>query len=170
MKHTKVADAIGNKVVAETGWSYVSVDPTPAPLGDVSIAAAIEDFTGAKFGSSGTFTAGPHICYCSCEGGACEADWVCGTDSADGAALGGRGFNVDSLLTCSAVCSAGLDTLSAAVSVEQMEPMFRTWPRWRSNGTSHLSARLQPIPGKKEGGRTKYDHPFLFNTTLHALP
>jgi len=55
--HARVADAIGNKVAAETGWAYVGVDPTPAPLGDVSIAAAIEDFTGARFGSSGTLTA-----------------------------------------------------------------------------------------------------------------
>ncbi len=56
-KHAAVADAIGRKVAAETGWSYVGVDPTPAPLGDVSIGVAIEAFTGAKFGSSGTLTA-----------------------------------------------------------------------------------------------------------------
>src|ERR1700688_2350736 len=56
-KHASVADMVGNKVAAETGWSYVGVDPTPAPLGDVSIGAAIEAFTGAKFGSSGTLTA-----------------------------------------------------------------------------------------------------------------
>jgi hypothetical protein len=30
---------------------------TPRPLGDVSIGAAIEAFTGARFGSSGTLTA-----------------------------------------------------------------------------------------------------------------
>jgi uncharacterized protein (UPF0210 family) len=56
-KHATVAEMIGNKVSAETGWSFVGVDPTPAPLGDVSIGAAIEDFTGARFGSSGTLTA-----------------------------------------------------------------------------------------------------------------
>src|ERR1019366_5245086 len=55
--HARVADTIGNKIAQATGWSYVGVDPTPAPLGDVSIGAAIEDFTGAKFGSSGTLTA-----------------------------------------------------------------------------------------------------------------
>src|SRR5205814_8580056 len=46
-KHATVADRIGNKVAAESGWTYVGVDPTPAPLGDVSIGAAIEDYTGA---------------------------------------------------------------------------------------------------------------------------
>src|SRR5437588_11210396 len=56
-KHALLADAIGKKVAKETGWVYMGVDPTPAPLGDVSIAAAIEAFTGAKFGSSGTLTA-----------------------------------------------------------------------------------------------------------------
>ena len=33
-----------------------------------------------------------------------------------------------------------------------------------------LSARLQPIPGKKPGDRTDFDDPFLFNTTIHPLP
>ena len=49
-KHARVADGIGNRIAAQTGWEFVGVDPTPAPLGDVSIAAAIENFTGAKFG------------------------------------------------------------------------------------------------------------------------
>ena len=36
-KHAKVADQVGNKVAVETGWSYVGLDPTPAPLGDVRL-------------------------------------------------------------------------------------------------------------------------------------
>jgi len=51
-KHATIADKVGNKVATETGWAYVGVDPTPAPLGEVSIGAAIEGFTGAKFGSA----------------------------------------------------------------------------------------------------------------------
>jgi uncharacterized protein (UPF0210 family) len=56
-KYARVADGVGNRVAAQTGWEFVGVDPTPAPLADVSIATAIENFTGAKFGSSGTLTA-----------------------------------------------------------------------------------------------------------------
>jgi len=41
-KHAAVATSVGKKVAAETGWTYLGVDPTPAPLGDVSIGAAIE--------------------------------------------------------------------------------------------------------------------------------
>jgi uncharacterized protein len=40
-KHALVADAIGKKVAVDTGWTFVGIDPTPAPLGDVSIGAAI---------------------------------------------------------------------------------------------------------------------------------
>src|SRR5215469_5786461 len=34
-KHARVADGIGNRIAAQTGWEFVGVDPTPAPLGDV---------------------------------------------------------------------------------------------------------------------------------------
>src|SRR5277367_6324273 len=47
-KHASVADAVGKKVAVETGWTFLGVDPTPAPLGDVSIGGAIEAYTGAK--------------------------------------------------------------------------------------------------------------------------
>jgi hypothetical protein len=176
-KHAKVADRVGNKVAAETGWSYVGVDPTPAPLGDVSIAAAIEDFTGAKFGSSGTLTAAriitaavkavpvKQIGYSGLmvpvmEDKLMAQRWAEGT------------FNVDSLLAYSAVCGTGLDTipLPGDVSVEQMERMYADVASLAAKWNKPLSARLQPIPGKKAGDRTEFQDPFLFNTTLHPLP
>jgi hypothetical protein len=55
--HAKIADTVGNKVAAATGWTYLGLDPTATALGDVSIAGAIEAFTGTRFGSSGTLTA-----------------------------------------------------------------------------------------------------------------
>ena len=53
----EVVESIGQKVAASTRWTFMGVDPTPAPLGEVSIGAAIESYTGARFGSSGTMTA-----------------------------------------------------------------------------------------------------------------
>src|SRR6202012_3264847 len=56
--HARIAEAVGQKVTAGAGWTFMGVEPTPAPLGDdASIAAAMETYTGAKFGSSGTLTA-----------------------------------------------------------------------------------------------------------------
>jgi uncharacterized protein len=176
-KHAKVADQVGNKVAAETGWSYVGVDPTPAPLGDVSIAAAIEDFTGAKFGSSGTLTAArmitaavkavpvKQIGYSGLmvpvmEDKLMAQRWAEGT------------FNVDSLLAYSSVCGTGLDTipLPGDVSIDQMERMYSDVASLAVKWNKPLSARLQPIPGKNAGDRTEFQDPFLFNTTLHPLP
>jgi uncharacterized protein len=176
-RHTAVADTIGRKVAAETGWTYVGVDPTPAPLGDVSIGAAIEAFTGAKFGSSGTLTAARIITAAVkavpqhqtgysglmvpvMEDKLLAQRWAEGT------------YNIDSLLAYSAVCGTGLDTvpLPGDVSVEQMERIYSDVASLAIKWNKPLSARLQPIPGKKAGDRTEFNDPYLFNTTLHALP
>jgi uncharacterized protein (UPF0210 family) len=176
-KHTAVADTIGRKVAAETGWAYVGVDPTPAPLGDVSIGAAIEAFTGTRFGSSGTLTAARIITAAVkavpqhqtgysglmvpvMEDKLLAQRWAEGT------------YNIDSLLAYSAVCGTGLDTvpLPGDVSVEQMERIYSDVASLAIKWNKPLSARLQPIPGKKAGDRTEFDDPYLFNTTLHPLP
>lgn len=176
-KHAKVAEEIGNKIAAETGWGFAGVDPTPAPLGEVSIAAAIEDFTGAKFGSSGTLTAARiitaavkavpvrQIGYSGLMVPIME-DKVMAQRWAEGT------FNVDSLLAYSAVCGTGLDTipLPGDVSTEQMERMFADVASLASKWNKPLSARLQPVPGKKAGEMTEFQDPYLFNTTIHAAP
>ncbi len=176
-KHAKVAEAIGNKVATETGWGFAGVDPTPAPLGEVSIATAIEDFTGAKFGSSGTLTAAriitaavkavpvKQIGYSGLMVPIME-DKVMAQRWAEGT------FNVDSLLAYSAVCGTGLDTipLPGDISTEQMERMFSDVASLASKWNKPLSARLQPVPGKQAGEMTEYQDPYLFNTTIHAAP
>jgi len=175
--HAAVADAIGRQVAAETGWTYMGVDPTPAPLGDVSIAAAMEAFTGAKFGSSGTLTAAriitaavkavpqKQIGYAGLmvpvmEDKLLAERWAEGT------------YNVDSLLAYSAVCGTGLDTvpLPGDVSLEQMERMYADVASLAVKWNKPLSARLQPVPNKKAGEWTEFQDPYLFNTVLHPLP
>lgn len=176
-KHATVADKIGSKVAAETGWSYAGVDPTPAPLGDVSIAAAIEDFTGAKFGSSGTLTAAriitaavkavpvKQIGYSGLmvpvmEDKLLAQRWTEST------------YNIDSLLAYSAVCGTGLDTipLPGDVSLDQMERIYGDVASLATKWNKPLSARLQPVPNKKPGDQTDFQGPYLFNTTVHPLP
>jgi uncharacterized protein (UPF0210 family) len=176
-KHMAIAEAVGHKVAAETGWTYVGVDPTPAPLGDVSIAAAIEAFTGAKFGSSGTLTAARIITAAVkavpqkqtgysglmvpvMEDKLLSQRWAEGT------------YDIDSLLAYSAVCGTGLDTipLPGDISLEQMDRMFSDVATLAMKWNKPLSARLQPIFGKKAGDRTEFQDPYFFNTTLRALP
>lgn len=176
-KHARLADGIGNKIAAQTGWEYVGVDSTPAPLGDVSIATAIENFTGAKFGSSGTLTAARVITaavkavpvkqtgYSGLMVPVME-DKVMAQRWAEGT------FNVDSLLAYSAVCGTGLDTipLPGDVSIEQLERIYGDVASLAAKWNKPLSARLQPVPGKKAGDMTDYQDPYLYNTTIHAVP
>ena len=176
-KHARVADGIGNRIASQTGWEFVGVDPTPAPLGDVSIATAIENFTGAKFGSSGTLTAAriitaavksvpiKQIGYSGLMVPVLE-DKVMAQRWAEGT------FNVDSLLAYSSVCGTGLYTipLPGDISVEQMVRIYGDVASLAVKWNKPLSARLQPVPGKKAGDMTEYEDPFLFNTVIHAAP
>ncbi len=175
--HAKVADTIGNKVAQETGWTYVGVDPTPAPLGDVSIAAAIEDFTGARFGSSGTLTAA-RIITAAVKAVPVKQIGYSGLmvpvmeDKLMAKRWAESAYNIDSLLAYSAVCGTGLDTipLPGDVSIEQMDRMYADVASLATKWNKPLSARLQPIPNKKPGDQTDFRSPYLFNTTIHPLP
>lgn len=176
-KHASVAAAVGKKVAAETGWTYLGVDPTPAPLGDVSIGAAIEAFTGAKFGSSGTLTAA-HIITAAVKAVPEKQVGYSGLmvpvleDKVLAQRWAESTYNIDSLLAYSAVCGTGLDTipLPGDTSLEQMARIFGDVASLAVKWNKPLSAPLQPVQGKKPGDQTDFQDSALFNTTLHALP
>jgi uncharacterized protein (UPF0210 family) len=175
--HSRIAEEIGQRVAAAKGWEFMGVDPTPAPMGAVSIGAAIETYTGAKFGSSGTMTAAlaittavkavpvRQIGYSGLMVPVLE-DQLLAQRWAEGT------YNIDSLLAYSAVCSTGLDTvpLPGTITAAQLERIYGdvaalAW-KWRKP----LSARLQPVAGKGAGDQTAFNSPFLFNTTLRPVP
>jgi hypothetical protein len=176
-RHATIAETVGNKVAAETGWNYVGVDPTPAPLGDVSIAAAIEGFTGARFGSSGTLTAA-RIITTAVKAVPVKQVGYSGLmvpvmeDKLLAQRWAESAYDIDSLLAYSAVCGTGLDTipLPGDISLDQMGRIFADVASLATKWNKPLSARLEPIPNKKAGDRTDFQDPYLFNTTLHPLP
>ena len=176
-KHAKLADSIGNKVAAATGWTYLGLDPTATALGDVSIAGAIEAFTGARFGSSGTLTAARIITTAEkaipvrqvgysglmlpvLEDKLLAQRWAEST------------YDVDSLLAYSAVCATGLDTvpLPGDISVEQIERIFADIASLAFKWNKPLAGRILPVKGKKAGDRTDFQNPYLFDTVLRPLP
>jgi hypothetical protein len=175
--HAKVAEAIGERVASAKGWTFMGVDPTPAPLGDVSIGAAIETYTGAKFGSSGTLTAAlaittavkavpvKQIGYSGLMVPVME-DKLLAQRWAEGS------YHTDDLLAYSAVCGTGLDTLPLPgdVSVEQLGRILGDVAALAWKWKKPLSARLQPVWGKKAGDETEFAGPYLFNTTLKPAP
>jgi uncharacterized protein len=175
--HAKVAEVIGERIAAAKGWAFMGVDPTPAPLGDVSIGAAIETYTGAKFGSSGTLTAAliitsavkavpvKQVGYSGLMVPVME-DKLLAQRWAEGS------INTDDLLAYSAVCGTGLDTVPfpGDISEEQMVRIFGDVASLAWKWKKPLSARLQPVAGKKAGDKTEFSGRFLFNTTVHAVP
>ena len=115
------------RIAKATQWTYAGIDPTPAPLGDVSIGRAIENFIGAPFGSGGTMTAAgiitravqstpvKQVGYSGLmvpvlEDNVLAKRWEEGT------------YNMDSLLAYSAVCAGGLDTDPAARRYQRRAP------------------------------------------------
>jgi uncharacterized protein (UPF0210 family) len=175
--HAKIAEDIGQRVAATTGWQFMGVDPTPAPLGDVSIGAAMETYTGAKFGSSGTMTAAlvittavkavpvKQVGYSGLMIPVME-DSLLAKRWAEGS------YNTDNLLAYSAVCGTGLDTVPfpGDISQAQLERIYGDVAALAWKWKKPLSARLQPVAGKSAGDRTSFSSQYLFNTTLHPVP
>ena len=81
-------------------------------------------------------------------------------------------FSIDSVLAYSAVCGTGLDTipLPGDVSLDQMERIFSDVASLAVKWNKPLSARLQPIAGKKAGDQTDFNNPSLMNSTIRPLP
>lgn len=175
--HAKIAETIGNKVASGSAWMFAGVDPTPAPLGEVSIGAAMEAYNGAKFGSSGTLTSAliittavkavpvRQIGYSGLMVPVME-DKLLAQRWAEGA------INTDSLLAYSAVCGTGLDTVPypGDISEAQLARIFGDVASLAFKWHKPLSARLLPVQGKKSGELTEFSSHYLYNTRLHALP
>jgi len=175
--HAKAIEAAARRVAKETGWEYMGIDLSPAPLREVSIGGAFERLTSVPFGSSGTMTAAAsvtaalggisvkHAGYSGLmvpvlEDSVLAQRWSEGT------------LTVDALLAYSAVCGTGLDTvpLPGDVTAEQLARIIGDMASLAVKLRKPLSARLMPIPGKKPGDRTEFNDPFLVNATIQRLP
>ena len=175
--HAQAIESIAQRVEKETGWTYLGIDPTPAPLKDISIGAAIEKFTGARLGSSGTLTAAAIITQ-AVKSVRAKRTGYSGLmlpvleDSVIAQRWSEGALTIDSLLAYSAVCATGLDTvpLPGDVTAEQLEKILGDLAALAVKWHKPLAARLLPVAGKKAGQRTEFESPFLTNATLQPLP
>jgi uncharacterized protein (UPF0210 family) len=177
-RYTKEVEAVAMQVASSSGWKYEGIDATPAPLGDRSIAAAIESFLGAPFGSSGTLTASAIITR-SVQSTPVKRTGYSGLmipvleDNLLGRRWSEGTYNLDSMLAYSSVCAGGLDTvpLPGDVTEDQIARIVGDMASLAYKWNKPLAARLLPAPGKKPGDRTEFtESPFLKNTTVQALP
>jgi uncharacterized protein (UPF0210 family) len=165
-----------NRVDQETGWRYAGIDLSPAPLKEVSIGAAIEELIAQPFGSSGTLTAAATIT------SAIKNIQVTQTgynglmlpileDSRLAQRWSEGHVSLEGLLSYSAVCGTGLDTvpLPGDVSIEQLDTIIGDMATLAFKWHKPLSARLLPVKGKGPGDMTEFDDPFLVNATIQPL-
>jgi uncharacterized protein len=179
----RLADALGiearkveelaHRIEKLTGWTYVGIDVTPAPLKDVSIGAAMESLLEGPLGSPGSLSAAYAITTAVkripvlqtgysglmlpvLEDTVLARRWEAGR------------INRDALLSYSAVCSAGLDAIPLPGDVSQreiasiMSDTASLAVKWKKS----LSVRLLPAPGKKVGEMTDFTSQYLVNIRI----
>src|SRR5882762_6119642 len=175
--HARAVEDVASKIDRETGWTYMGLDISPAPMKDVSIGSATAGATGGRFGTSGTLTAAATIT-------SALRDIMVKKVGYNGlmmpvledtrlAQLWSEGaLTMDQLLAYSAVCGTGLDTipLPGDTTADQLARIIGDVATLSAKLSKPLSARLLPVAGAKPGDRTTFDDPNLVNTVIQSLP
>ncbi|HEV7967061.1 MAG TPA: DUF711 family protein [Candidatus Acidoferrales bacterium] len=168
---------IASKIDQDTGWTYMGLDLSPAPMKYASIGSAVAGFTGGRFGTSGTLTAVATITSAlrdlSVKKLGYSGVMMPVLEDTRLAQLWGEGaLTMDQLLAYSAVSGTGLDTipLPGDVSPQQLERIIGDVATLSVKLSKPLSARLLPVAGAKPGDQTTFDDPNLVNTVLQPLP
>jgi uncharacterized protein (UPF0210 family) len=176
-RYTASAEKSALAVAKESGWEYLGLDPTPAPLMDVSIGAAIEKHTGQRFGSSGTLSAARMITEAVKAVPAKQVGYSglmlpVLEDRRIAQRWSEGALSIDALLAYSAVCATGLDTvpLPGDISEEQVARILGDVASLAYKWHKPLTARLQPVKGKKAGEKSEFKDPYLENAVLQPLP
>ena len=152
---------------------FGGIDLSPAPMGEDSIAAAMELCGYGPPGTPGTLavaaaltaalrsTGLPTCGYCGLMLPVLE-DAVLGRRWAEGL------LSAHELLLYSSVCGTGLDTLPLPgdVTVEEIAGLLLDVASLALRLNKPLSARLFPVPGKHTGDRTEFTSPYLTNTVV----
>lgn len=164
------------RVDEETGWSYMGIDLSPAPLKDISIGMAMEELTGQPVGSSGTLTAAATITTAIRNIKVKQTGYnglmiPILEDSLLAKRWSEGRINISALLSYSSVCGTGLDTvpLPGNISLEQIELIIGDMASLAYKWHKPLSARLLPISGKTVGEATDFDSQFMVNATIQPV-
>src|SRR5213082_1571586 len=164
------------RVDQETGWTYMGIDLSPAPSGDVSIGAAIENLTTQPVGMSGTLTAAATITAAVKDVKVKQTGYTglmlpILEDTRLAQRWSEGHISLDALLSYSAVCGTGLDTvpLPGDISEQQLSLIIGDMASLAVKWHKPLSVRLLPVLGKGWGEMTEFNDPFLVNAKLQSL-
>ena len=172
-KWAQEIETIGKRAAQESGWRYTGIDLSPAPLKDISIGGAIENFTHEPLGSNGTLAAIAIITR------ALKNIRVTRTgysgvmlpvleDSVIARRWSEGRLSLNSLLLDSSVCATGLDVIPMPgdTTEAQIGPILEDVASLAYKWHKPLAARLLPVKGKKAGEQTEFQDPFLVNAKI----
>jgi len=169
-------ESLARRVDAERGWSYLGLDLSPAPSKNNSIAAAIESLSKQPFGSSGTLSAVATVTSALKEIGLRRTGYSglmlpILEDPVLSERWNSGSISLDALLSYSAVCGTGLDTipLPGDTSVDTLARIIGDVASLSVKWNKPLSARLLPVAGKRPGDQTEFTDPSLLNATIQPL-
>src|SRR5580704_12468625 len=175
--YAQQVEKTAKEISQSTGWKYGGIDLSPAPLREISIGGAIENFLGAPVGTSGTMTAAALITRALKAIPVRQAGYSglmlpILEDSVLSQRWSEGRLSIDSLLSYSAVCGTGLDVipLPGDISNEQLERILGDVASLSVKWHKPLSARLLPVTRKKAGDQTEFEDPFLVNAKIQPLP
>jgi hypothetical protein len=164
------------RAAREQGWTYLGLDLSPAPSRDASIVAAIEALSHQPFGGSGTLTAVATITSTFKDIGARKVGYsgvmLPVLEDPRLAERWNAGLvSLDTLLSYSAVCGTGLDTipLPGDISLDALTRIIGDVASLSVKWNKPLSARLLPVTGKRAGDPTEFTNPDLINVTIQPL-
>ena len=165
------------RIDREQGWIYMGLDLSPASSQGASIGAAIETISKQPLGSSGTMTAVGIITSALKEIGARRTGYsgvmLPVLEDPTLADRWNQGhLSLDQLLSYSAVCATGLDTipLPGDTTVEELARIIGDVATLSVKWNKPLSARLLPVAGKHAGEMTEFTDPNLINGLIRPLP
>jgi uncharacterized protein (UPF0210 family) len=166
---------LGQALATELGVHFGGIDLSPAPLGEDSIATALESANYGRVGTPGTLTAAAAITTALKSTGLPTCGY-CGLmlPVLEDAMLGRRWeeglVNAHQLLLYSAVCGTGLDTLPLPgdSTAEEIARLLLDVATLAVRLNKPLSARLFPVPGKQVGERTTFTSQYLTNTIVRG--
>jgi uncharacterized protein (UPF0210 family) len=173
-RYAQEAEAVAKKLAVDKGWTYDGIDATPAPSDQYSIGKAFENYLQAPIGSYGSMTAAGIITRAVqatpvkrtgysglmipvMEDKVLAQRWTEGT------------YSLDSILSWSSVCAAGVDTvpLPGNTPEDQIARIIGdvSWLAFKWN--KPLGVRLMVAPGKSSGEMTAFTADGIVNTRLH---
>jgi uncharacterized protein len=164
------------RVDSERGWTYLGLDLSPAPSKEASIAAAIESISHQPLGSNGTLSAVGVITAAIKEIGLRKTGYSgIMLPVLEDPVLAERWnaglVSLDALLSYSAVCGTGLDTvpLPGNATAEQLSRIIGDVATLSVKWNKPLTARLLPVTGKVAGQQTDFSDPKLLNGVIQPI-